>query len=43
MHRAVEDISTFVLDDYLDRPIKVATAPPWLVRKYAGELTEVNV
>jgi hypothetical protein len=40
MHRAVEDISTFVLDEYLDRPIKVATAPPWLVRKYAGELTE---
>jgi hypothetical protein len=26
----------------LDRPIKVATAPPWLVRKYAG-MTEVNV
>ena len=42
MHRAVEDISTFVLEDYLDRPIKVATAPPWLVRKFAG-MTEVNV
>jgi hypothetical protein len=43
MHRAVEDISTFVLEDYLDRPIKVATAPPWLVRKFAGELTEASV
>jgi exodeoxyribonuclease VIII len=43
MHRAVEDISTFVLEEYLDRPIKVATAPPWLVRKYAGELTEVTL
>lgn len=43
MHRAVEDISTFVLEEYLDRPIKVATAPPWLVRKYAGELTEASV
>jgi hypothetical protein len=42
MHRAVEDISTFVLEEYLDRPIKVATAPPWLVKKYAGDvLTEM--
>jgi len=30
------------LEEYLDRPIKVATAPPWLVKKYAGDvLTEM--
>jgi hypothetical protein len=33
MHRAVEDLVDFDIDGYLDRPIKVATAPTWLVRK----------
>jgi hypothetical protein len=42
MHKAIEDIASFDIDEYLDRPIKVATAAPWIVRKYAGEDLEVT-
>ena len=42
MHRAVEDIVDFDIDEYLDRPIKVATAPTWLVRKVTAA-AEVSV
>jgi hypothetical protein len=41
MHKAVEDLVDFDIDEYLDRPIKMATAPAWLVRKItaASEVT----
>jgi hypothetical protein len=42
MHRAVEDLVDFDIDQYLDRPIKVATAPAWLVRKISAA-SEVSV
>jgi hypothetical protein len=43
MHRAVEDLVDFDIDQYLDRPIKVATAPLWLVRKISAAANEVSV
>jgi hypothetical protein len=42
MHRAVEDLVDFDIDEYLDRPIKVADAPAWLVRKVSAA-SEVTV
>jgi len=42
MHKAVEDIVDFDIDEYLDRPIKMATAPAWLVRKITAA-SEVSV
>jgi hypothetical protein len=42
MHKAVEDIVDFDIDEYLDRPIKMATAPAWLVRKITAA-AEVSV
>jgi hypothetical protein len=43
MRRAVEDLVDFDIDQYLDRPIKVATAPLWLVRKISAAASEVSV
>ena len=43
MHRAVEDLVDFDIDQHLDRPIKVATAPLWLVRKISAAASEVSV